>query len=115
MLDVGPKEFSEARVYAMTVGKRKLYWVRVYDIQKRLGIENMSDLVRKTMFCPFESNKPSKEEKRKYKRCGKESFNDLIFKIIMNNRGSKKKGGQEEASEFKRKLGFKEHNIIMSK
>ena len=105
------KEFAEARVHTITVGKRKLYWVRVYDVQKGVGVENIYDLVRKEICGIFETNKPTKEQKRKYKRHGKEWLNDdiytyassdLILKIIMYNKGSKKKGGEQKTSEFRR-------------
>ena len=47
MVDVCVKEFTIVKVHTRTTGNRRLFWVRMYDVQEGLGIKNISDLVRK--------------------------------------------------------------------
>ena len=99
MLKIGVKEFNNAGVHTITVGKRNFWEVRMYDIQEGLGIKNISDLVSKEIYGIFEIKNTTKDQIRKCKRPGREWFsdniyiyvhNDLILKIIKNCRGSKK-------------------------
>ena len=71
------------------------------DVQNRLGVKNMSDLVRKGIFGIFETKNPTKDEVEKYKRRENELDNnsnatfvyvrsDLMSRIIKNCRGKKK-------------------------
>ena len=75
---------------------------RVYDVQEAIGVENMSDVVRKEIRGIFKTKNPTKDQIRKYKRCEKEfdhnstsTFvcicSDLMSKIIKNCRGEKKR------------------------
>ena len=84
----------------MSIGKKYIFKVRMHDVQEGLGVENISDLVRKKIHGIFETNNPTKNQNRKYKRSGKEWINDdiytyvrsdLILKLIMHCRGYKKK------------------------
>ena len=47
MLDISVEDYKNAEVYTMTIGKKKLFWVRMKDVKKGLGINNISDLIRK--------------------------------------------------------------------
>ena len=38
ILDIGIKEFTDAKVHTIAIGNRRLLWVRMCDVQKRLGI-----------------------------------------------------------------------------
>ena len=80
------------------------------DVQNRLGVKNMSDLVRKGIFGIFETKNPTKDEVKKYKRRENELHNssnatfvyvcsDLMSRIIKNCRGKKK--------------GTKKNNVIL--
>ena len=73
------------------------------DVQNRLGVKNMSDLVRKGIFGIFETKNPTKDEVEKYKRRENELDNnsnatfvyvrsDLMSRIIKNCRGEKRRG-----------------------
>ena len=46
MVIIGVEAYANAKVKAITIGDRKLFWVKMNDIQTGLGI-NISDLVRK--------------------------------------------------------------------
>ena len=39
--------YAEARVHKIKVGNKKLFWVKMTDVQKELGLKNMPDLVKK--------------------------------------------------------------------
>ena len=74
-----------------------------YDVQERIGVKNMSDLVRKEIWGIFRTENPTKDQIRKYKRREKELdhnsiatfvyvHSDLMSKIIKNCSGEKKWG-----------------------
>ena len=46
MLHTSVEYYKNAEVCRITIGNRKLFWVRMKDVKKGLGIKNMSDLVR---------------------------------------------------------------------
>ena len=105
------------------------------DIQKGLGIQKISDLVRKDIQGIYETKDFTKKQKRKYIRTEQEISkkptddskinyvcSDIMEKIIKNCRGVKKcndginrieKEGQRE--NFRATLGFKEHDIMLTK
>ena len=39
--------YAEARVHTIKVGNTELFWVKMIDVQKGLGLRNISHLVRK--------------------------------------------------------------------
>ena len=47
MFYISVEKYTDAKVYTITVVNRELFWVRMCDVQVGLGIQNMSDLVRK--------------------------------------------------------------------
>ena len=65
--------------YTITIGNRRLFGVRMYNVQKELGIKYISDLVRKEIHGTFETKKPKDEQIKKYKVTGKEWFSDDIY------------------------------------
>ena len=72
MVNIGAEKYTDAKVYAITVGNRELFWVRMCDVQVGLGVQNMSDLVRKEIHGICETKNPPKDQIRKYKRKEKE-------------------------------------------
>ena len=60
--------YVEARVHTITVKNKKLFWVKMIDVQKGLGLKNMPDLVKKEICGIFETKNPTEEQKRKYIR-----------------------------------------------
>ena len=120
MLKISVKEFTDAKVHTITIGNRRLFWVKMCDVQKRLGVENIYDLLRKKIWGIYETDNLTKEQIKKYKRRERESDSDsnsnfryarsdIILKIIMHYRETQK------AVEFKTKLGFNLINLIMPK
>ena len=47
MVNISFEKRTDASIYTITVGKRELFQVRMHDVQERLGVTNMSCLVRK--------------------------------------------------------------------
>ena len=103
MVVVTVHNYTNAEVHTITVGNRELFWVTMTDVQNRLGIKNIPDLVRKNVQGIFETKNLTKKQVRKYKHSQKEiskkptdyykikyARNDLMEKIIKNCRGIKK-------------------------
>ena len=82
MFKISVKEFTNAKVHTITISNRRLFWVRMYDVQEGLGIKNISDLVRKGIHGIFDSNNPTKDQIRNYKRPGKEWLSDDIYTYV---------------------------------
>ena len=126
------ERYANAAVHTITVKNKKLFWVKMIDVQKGLGFKNMSDLVKKEICGIFETNNPTEEQKKKYIRTESEitkkpaddykykyARSDLMEKIIKNCRGVKKCNDginrtklEEQRDNFRSLLGFKEHHIM---
>ena len=39
MVDISVEIYQNARVYTITIRNRELFWVRIIDVQRRLGIK----------------------------------------------------------------------------
>ena len=131
MVVITVQAYVEARVHTIKARNKKLFCVKMIDVQKRLGLKNMSDLVKKEICGIFETKNPTKEQKKKYGRTESEitkksadnfkykyARSELMEKIIKNCRGVKQcndgvnrleKEGQRE--NFRTILGFKGHGI----
>ena len=125
MVDISVEKYTDAKVCTITVGNKELFQVRRYDVQKGLGVKNISDLVRKEIHGIFETKNPTKDQIRKCKRREKELDNncnstfvydrsDLISRIIKNCRGEKRRP-ERKTDDFRCKLGFRLCDITMSK
>ena len=60
--------YAKAGVHIIKVGNRELFWVKMIDVQKGLGLKNISHLVRKQIQGMHETKYPTEEQKRKYIR-----------------------------------------------
>ena len=87
------------------------------DIQKKLDVKNIHDLVDKEITDKFKTNNLTDERIKKYKTHGSELINGEIFMyahegviipVIMHCR-------TPESCKFKRYLGFKLHDVISCK
>ena len=87
------------------------------DIQKKLDVKIIHNLVDKEIKSKFKTNNPTKEQIKKYKRHGSElidgenfvyAHEGIIIPVIMHCR-------IPESCKFKRSLGFKLHNVIYFK
>ena len=135
MVIITVKNCLNARVHIVTVGNRKLFWIKMIHIQNGLGLKNMSDLVRKEIHDTFNTNNPKKEQVKKYKRSLQELTkdpmydskikyvcSDLIEKIIKNCRGVKncnddidKEEKVKQRDNVRILLGFRENDVFLTK
>ena len=94
------EKYSNAKVCTIRVSNKKLFLVRMFDVQEGIGVKNIIDLVRKEIRGVFRTKNPTKDQIRKYKRHEKEldhsssaTFvyvcSDLMSRIIKNCRGEK--------------------------
>ena len=72
MVDIRVEKYTNAKVCTIKVSSKKIFWVRMYDVQEGIGVKNMSDLVRKEIRGIFRSKNPIKDQIKKYKRREKE-------------------------------------------
>ena len=96
-------------VYYITDKEKKL-WLRNKDIGEKLGVENIYNFIDKEIKGKCETNNPTKQQIKEYRRHGSElidgkkfmyTHEDIITPIIMNCRVSTPK-----AIEFRSELGF---------
>ena len=101
MVDISVEKYANAKVRTIRVANKKLFWVRIYDVQQEIGVQNMPDLVRKEIRGIFRTKNPTKDQIRKYERREKEldhnstaTFvyvrSDLMSRITKNCRDEKK-------------------------
>ena len=98
---------------------KPVLWLRIKDIGKELDVKNILDLVDKEIKGKLNTNNPTKQQIRKYKRHGSEFIEDtkfmyahecIIIPVIMHCRVSTPK-----SIEFRSKLGFNQYDITLTK
>ena len=72
MVDISVEKYTHAKVFTIQVSNKKLFWVRMYDVQEGIGVKNVSDLVTKKNWGIFKNKNLTKDQIRKYKRLEKE-------------------------------------------
>ena len=133
MVVITVENYSNAGVHTITVKNKELFWVKMIDIQKGLGVKNIPQFIRQDM--TLERKDLTKEQENKYiksegeiSRKSTDNFkfkyarSDIMEKVIKNCRGVKEindrinrmeKRNQRE--NFRSLLGFKENDIYQSK
>ena len=61
MVDIRVEKYPNAKVCTIKVSSKKIFWVRMYDVQEGIGVKNMSDLVRKEIRGIFRTKNPTKD------------------------------------------------------
>ena len=56
--------YTEARVHIITVKNKILFWLKIIDVQKGLGLKKMPDLVKKEICGVFETKNPIKNKRK---------------------------------------------------
>ena len=89
--------YQNAGVHTITVKNKDFSWVKMKDVQGRLGIKNISDLLRKEICGRFRTKYLTEKQEMKNIRSEyqgsdlhKYAKNKLMEKIIKNCRGVKK-------------------------
>ena len=129
------EDYANARIYTISVENKNYFWVRMFDVQKGLGLKSLCDLLRKELPRIYETKNIAKEQKKRYIKTRKETNkslendfnhkcvrNDLIEKIIKKHRGVKKCNDdinkiekKSKRENFRSLLGFKKNDIFQSK
>ena len=132
MVVITVQAYAEAIVYTIKVGSKKVFWVKIIDVQKLLGLKNMLDLVKKEICYIFETKSPIKEQKKKYIKAEDETTKrpadgskykyarrNLKVKIIKSCRGVKHSNDgvnrlekEKQRETFRTILNFKECDIM---
>ena len=73
MVIISGEAYENTKVHTIKINNKKLFWVKMTDVQDGLGIKNISDLVRKEIFGKYYDEEQSikdltKEQIRKLKR-----------------------------------------------
>ena len=102
MVFITVQDYVEARVHAIKVENKKLFWVKMIDVLKGLELKNICDLAIKEICGIFETKNFTEEQKKKYIRTEREitkkpvddskykyARSDLMEKMIKNCRGVK--------------------------
>ena len=73
MFEITPKTFAKNCVHTIKVNKtdnKSVLWIKMIDIQKKLDVKNIHDLVDKQIKSKFKTNNPTNEQIKKYKKHG---------------------------------------------
>ena len=66
------ENYLNARVHVITVKNEELFWVKMHDVQNKLGVKRISDILGKEIRGIYENKNPTSEPKKKYiKSCQK--------------------------------------------
>ena len=122
MVNISAKTFAENCIHTISQLKRRkepILWIRIKDIGRKLDVKNICSLVDKEIKGKFETNYPTEQQIRKYKRHGSEfvegikfmyAHENIITAIIMHCRISAPK-----TIEFRANLGFNQYDITLTK
>ena len=122
MVEISAKTFAENCIHAIKQLRKEsepVLWIRIKDIGRELDVKNVFDLVDKEIKGKFETNYPTEQQIRKYKKHGSEFIEDIkfmyaheciIISVIIHCRISTPK-----SIEFRSKLGFNRDDITLTK
>ena len=91
-----------------------MLWIKMIDIQKKLDVKHIHDLVDKEIKGKFKTKNLTDEQIKRHKRHGSDSekfvytHEGILIPVIMHCRRS-------QSCEFKGTLGFKLHDVINCK
>ena len=117
---VTAETFAKSCVHTIKVNKtdnKSVLWIKMIDIQKKLDVKNIHDLVDKEIKGKFKTNNLTDERIKKYKIHGSElidgekfmhAHEGVMIPVIMHCR-------TPESCKFKTNLGFKLHDVINCK
>ena len=122
MVDISAKTFAENCIHTITQlkkSKESILWLRIKDTGRELEVKSIFDLVDKEINGKFETNYPTEQQIRKYKRDGSELTEHQKFMyahecsirpVIMHCRISTPK-----TIKFRSKLGFNQCDTTLTK
>ena len=75
---IGIQNYLNSGVQAVQVKDEDYFWVKMCDVQKKLGVKDISDLTRKEIIGIIDTSKPSDEDFKKYRRFLQEITNNTM-------------------------------------
>ena len=120
MFKVTAETLAKNCVHKIKVNKtdnKSVLWIKMIDIQKKLDVKNIHDLVDKEIKGKFKANNLTDKQIKKYEIHGSElidgekfmyTHEGVIIPVITHCR-------TPESCKFKRNLGFKLHDAINCK
>ena len=64
MVVITVQNYTDVEVHTIAVGNRELFWVKMIDVQKGLGTQNISDLVSRDIQGIYETKNFTKKNKK---------------------------------------------------
>ena len=122
MVDISAETFAKNSIHTITQvrkSKKLVLWIRIKDIAEKLDVKNIFDVVDKEIKGKFETNYPTEQQIRKYKRHGSKFTENekfmyahecIIIHVIMHRRVPTPK-----SIEFRSKLEFNQYDIKLTK
>ena len=83
MVDISVEKYANVKVSAMKIDNKKLFWVKMNDVQNGLGVRNMSDLVRKEIWGIFETTKILQKIKSKNTKDVKKNWIIILLLLLL--------------------------------
>ena len=83
MYDISVEKCADAKVLTITMSNRRLFWVKMCDVQKRLGVGNIYDLLKKEIRGIYGTNKPKKSKESNIKDVKKNWIMTLVLDLGM--------------------------------
>ena len=80
MVDISAETFAKNCFHTksqLKTGKESILWLRINGTGRELDVKNIFDLVDKEIRGKFETNHPTEQQIRKYKRHGSDFIKDL--------------------------------------
>ena len=63
MVVITVEAYKDAEVHTITAKNKDYFWVKMKDVQGKLALKNISDLLRKEMCGKFETNDFTEKQK----------------------------------------------------
>ena len=85
MVEISAEIFAENCIHTTTQlrkGKEPILWIRIKDTGRKLDVKNICSLVDKKIKGIFETNYPTEQQIRKYKRHGPEFTEGIKFMYV---------------------------------
>ena len=82
MLKISAETYPDAKVHTIAAVNIRLFWVRICDVQSRVGFENIYDLLRKEIWSVYEIDNCIKSKQGNTKAMKKKCI--IILVLILD-------------------------------
>ena len=81
-VNISAETFDKSCIHAikqLRKGKEPILWIRIKDMGRKIDVKNIFDLVDKEIKGKFETDYPTEQQSRNYKRHGSEFIEGIKF------------------------------------